>query len=502
MELAAAPRFKVLRLLLSAAQTVARRWWCLLFLAFPLAATTAPHHAKIGVWAPDGTEAAQEQWGGTVQYLNETVSEATFVLVPLGYDDLINQVARNALDFAIVDPGLEVKLEARHGIEAIATVQNVFKGKTYALAGSTLFCRADAPIRALSDLKGRSVGTTSERSLEEWISVLREMRAAHIDPAVDLKPPLFLNRTDAVVAGVLNGSLDAGSVRSGTLEAMAAAGKLDLAAVRVIPAGADQSRERLPVAVSTRLYPEWYFAACDRVPADIAKRVAAALLTMSIRIPEVVDRPHVFGWTSPRSDIEVHEALKDLRLPPYEHFGEVSLRAVVRQYMYVFIGTGAAIIVLLLVVLYVTALNRALFAEIAERKRAEAALRESVTRFENIASCSADWIWETDADGRYTYSSSIVQQMLGYAPDEVVGKHHADLFARAERERLHTEGQLALGAGARLFRERYRLLTKDGRVVIHETTAEPVINGDGRCIGYRGVNRDVTSQVRFVRLRQ
>jgi len=125
-----------------------------------------------------------------------------------------------------------------------------------------------------------------------------------------------------------------------------------------------------------------------------------------------------------------------------------------------------------------------------------------VTRFENIASCSADWIWETDADGRYTYSSSIVQQMLGYAPDEVVGKHHADLFARAERERLRTEGQFTLGAGARLFRERYRLLTKDGRVVIHETTAEPVINGDGHCIGYRGVNRDVTSQVRFVRLRQ
>lgn len=475
----------------------------LFLLALSTSAFAETYHAKIGVWASEGPEATQDRWGMTVQYLNDTVSDTTFVLVPLGYDDLINQVDRRALDFVIVDPGLEVKLEIRHGTEAIATLQNTFKGNAYALAGATVFCRADhSGLLTASDLKGKSLGSTSERSMEEWVSVLRELRANGIDPAGDIKPPMFLNRAETVVANVLNGSLDVGCVRSGTLEAMAAAQKLDMSAVRVISLNDDTGNEHLPVAVSTRLYPEWYFAACERVPDDTAKRVAAALLTMSGKFPEVVDRPHLLGWTSPRSNIAVHEAFKELRLPPYEHFGEISFIAVARQYMYWFITAGATIVVMLFVILYVTALNRALFAEIAERKRAEAALRESVTRFENIASCSADWIWETDADGRYTYSSTIVLAMLGYTPDEIVGKHHVDLFAKAERERLQAEGQLALGAGARLFRERYRLLTKDGRVVIHETTAEPVINGDGQCVGYRGVNRDVTSQVRFVRLRQ
>ena len=462
-----------------------------------------PYHAKIGVWAGEGPEAAQARWGVTVQYLNNTVSDATFVLVPLGYDDLIDQVARRALDFVIIDPGLEVKLEARQDIEAIATLQNTFKGQSYALAGATVFCKAGRiDLSSPSDLRGKLLGTTSERSLEEWVSVVRELRLAGIDAAKDIEPPLFLNRADAVVAGVLDGSLDAGCVRSGTLEAMAAAHKLDLASVRVLTLNPDTGRDHVPVAASTRLYPEWYFAACDRTPDDIAKRVAAALLTMSTRFPQVVDRPYLLGWTSPRSDVAVHEVFKELRIPPYEHFGDISFTAVVREYMYWFIAAGTAMLVMLIVILYVTALNRALFAEITERKRAEASLRESVTRFENIASCSADWIWEADADGRYTYSSSIVHQMLGYTPDEVVGKHHADLFAKAERERMRTQGQTALSGGARLFRERYRLLTKDGRVVIHETTAEPVINGDGRCVGYRGVNRDVTSQVRFVRLRQ
>ncbi len=462
-----------------------------------------PYHAKIGVWAVEGPESAQERWGTTVQYLNDAVSDATFVLVPLGYDDLINQVARRALDFVIIDAGLEVKLEARQDIEAIATLQNTFKNESYALAGAAVFCKAGRlDLASPSDLKGKLLGTTSERSLEEWVSVVRELRLAGIDADQDIEPPLFLNRADAVVAGVLDGSLDAGCVRSGTLEAMAAAHKLDLSALRVLTLNPDTGRDHVPVAVSTRLYPDWYFAACDRTPDDLAKRVSAALLTMSTRLPQVVDRPHLLGWTSPRSDVAVHDAFKDLRLPPYEHFGDISFTAVVREYMYWFIAAGTTMLVMLIVILYVTALNRALFAEITERKRAEAALRESVTRFENIASCSADWIWEADAEGRYTYSSSIVQQMLGYTSDEVVGKHHADLFAKAERERLQTQGQTALGSGVRLFRERYRLLTKDGRVVIHETTAEPVINSDGRCIGYRGVNRDVTSQVRFVRLRQ
>ena len=96
---------------------------------------------------------------------------------------------------------------------------------------------------------------------------------------------------------------------------------------------------------------------------------------------------------------------------------------------------------------------------------------------------------------------SIVEQMLGYQADEIIGKHHVDLFAAAEKERITALGQKKFGTGARMFRERFRLLTKDGRVVIHETTAEPIIDSHGQFSGYRGVNRDITNQVRFVRLR-
>ena len=45
----------------------------------------------------------------------------------------------------------------------------------------------------------------------------------------------------------------------------------------------------------------------------------------------------------------------------------------------------------------------------AERKRAETALLESEKRFEDIAENTLVWIWEVDAEGRYTYASPVVR---------------------------------------------------------------------------------------------
>ncbi|MCX6011471.1 MAG: PAS domain S-box protein, partial [Chloroflexi bacterium] len=66
--------------------------------------------------------------------------------------------------------------------------------------------------------------------------------------------------------------------------------------------------------------------------------------------------------------------------------------------------------------------------DITERKLAEEALQQSNKRFTDIAENALEWIWEVDARGKYTYASPIVGQILGYKPEEVVGKHFYDLF--------------------------------------------------------------------------
>ena len=67
--------------------------------------------------------------------------------------------------------------------------------------------------------------------------------------------------------------------------------------------------------------------------------------------------------------------------------------------------------------------------DITERKKAEKALRDGEERFSQIAENAVEWIWEVDDNGLYTYASPIGEKILGYKPEEIVGKKHFyDLF--------------------------------------------------------------------------
>jgi PAS domain S-box-containing protein len=459
---------------------------------------------SVGIWAKGDAERAASFWMPTVDYLNRALPGHSFTVHALPPEDLIDGIRRGELDFAVVDPGLWLRLAPQDNATVLATALTRFHKERYArAAGALLVLNERTDIRTPLDLRGKRIVSTARNSLRDWISVEREFSQVGMRPPNDCRDITFVGDAETAVMEVLNGRADAVAVRAGTLEQMQAEGLAAPGQFRALGfehVGPEAPACAIPVVSSTRTYPDCLFVASRRTSLDTGRIVAAALLSMP-GTDDATDRPTLDGWTIPLSDLSIHQCFQDLRLHPYERFGETSFISVVRQYMYWFIAAGVAFIVLIAIDIYVSMLNRALTAEIEERKRAEAALRESVLRFENIATCSSDWIWETNVSGHFTYSSSIVQQMLGYRTEEIVGMHHFELFATAEKERLRAEGQPTLSSGKRVFRERYRMRTKDGRVVIHETTAEPVRNGNGELVGYRGVSRDITDQVRFVRLR-
>jgi PAS domain-containing protein len=77
-----------------------------------------------------------------------------------------------------------------------------------------------------------------------------------------------------------------------------------------------------------------------------------------------------------------------------------------------------------------------------ETRVAERTLSEQ--RFRDVAEVSGDWIWETDAEGRYTYVSDGVKAMLGYA----AARSH-----RQDAVRFHGARRSA-GGGRRVCRNR------------------------------------------------
>ncbi len=59
--------------------------------------------------------------------------------------------------------------------------------------------------------------------------------------------------------------------------------------------------------------------------------------------------------------------------------------------------------------------------EVSERVRAQRELRESEERYRVVAEASRDMITEMDMEGRLVYASPTCEQVLGYAPTELVG---------------------------------------------------------------------------------
>ncbi len=135
--------------------------------------------------------------------------------------------------------------------------------------------------------------------------------------------------------------------------------------------------------------------------------------------------------------------------------------------------------------------------DITDLKRAEQEIRRSEERFRQVAENVGDVIWEVDANGLYRYMSPAVEKVLGYNPDELIGKmHFYDLFAPEVREELKAAAFQVLAAKKSFRAFSNANMSKDGKIVHLETSGVPVLDEFGNLVGYRGSDTDVTERKR------
>ncbi len=134
---------------------------------------------------------------------------------------------------------------------------------------------------------------------------------------------------------------------------------------------------------------------------------------------------------------------------------------------------------------------------IDKRNEIELALSTSRKRFKDIAESIADCIWEIDTSYRYVYISGKVKKLLGYEPDEMIGKTPFEFSYRGNN--------LANIKIKKLFKDKFPLnepliddeqwyKNKSDEAVCLLSNGVPIYDEDGVLIGFRGVNRDITEK--------
>nr|WP_321352199.1 PAS domain S-box protein [uncultured Methanoregula sp.] len=132
--------------------------------------------------------------------------------------------------------------------------------------------------------------------------------------------------------------------------------------------------------------------------------------------------------------------------------------------------------------------------DITERKNAEEALRESEEKFRSLIETTPDMIWEIDLLGIFRYISPVVTSVVGYMPEELIGKRITELIPEQERPFVMQELARYISSEGPLKPLEVHARHKDGRDLIVEIRPSRVTGADGSLQGFRGVARDITEQ--------
>ncbi len=312
---------------------------------------------RIGVLAIRGPHQCLNSWSPTADYLTRHVPGRRFVIVPLTHEQIHSHVETGEVDFILSNPAYYVGLEFWFGASRIATLKERRLNGVTTKYGGVIFCRSDrSDIRTVSDLKGKSFLAVSEFSLGGWLMAWRELKENGIDPLRDFKELGFDETHDRVVYAVRDRLVDAGTVRSNTLEELSAEGKINLADYYVFPQLHDRDIER-PYFCTTREYPTWPMAKVRHTPDDLAEKVAIALLQMPADSP-AARAAGCAGWTIPSNYRPVHDCLMALKVGPYRDLGKITFTDVLHSYGHWIVSASAAFCILAAFTGVVLKLNR------------------------------------------------------------------------------------------------------------------------------------------------
>jgi diguanylate cyclase (GGDEF)-like protein/PAS domain S-box-containing protein len=132
--------------------------------------------------------------------------------------------------------------------------------------------------------------------------------------------------------------------------------------------------------------------------------------------------------------------------------------------------------------------------DVTEQREARRALAEREQRFSDVVEASGEYVWETDAQWRYTYLSARVEAVLGYMRAELLGRSPRDFMPLGEARALDEWFERNARDGQPFRDLVHRSITKSGKLLWQQVSGRPVQDSQGRFAGFRGTGADVTAR--------
>lgn len=130
--------------------------------------------------------------------------------------------------------------------------------------------------------------------------------------------------------------------------------------------------------------------------------------------------------------------------------------------------------------------------EITQRQ-AYNTLNDFSSRLQQLSEYTRTFIWECDTEGLYTYLSDNVKDIIGFEPEELVGKaYYYDLHPEEDRKRFKKQITDILEIRKALVDFQDELITKDGLSLQVSINCFQIFDEKGNLKGYRGSDVDIS----------
>lgn len=255
--------------------------------------------------------ATLQQWQPTIDQLERAHPGPVTVMV-LSYDRLNDAVSRREVDLVLTNSSHTVQLQRRNALTRLASVSHIIEGHTVGVFGGVIVTHPDSDIHELADLQDARIAAPTPGSLGGYQAQRFILQQNGV--TVDENQFVFSGLPhDRALELLQQRAVDVAFVRTGFLETWWQENPGKQPSFRIIN---PQLLAQFPLAVSTRLYPEWSMAALDHVPASTKTALSQALLALEPVEGTQARWPQ--SWSLPKSDLAIFELLQTLNLPPFE----------------------------------------------------------------------------------------------------------------------------------------------------------------------------------------